>query len=39
MLIDNRSNQVSDFGEAMAVTVVGRVEELSGFLSESLRFI
>ena len=30
MLIDNRSNQVSDFREAMAVTVVGRVEELTG---------
>jgi nitroimidazol reductase NimA-like FMN-containing flavoprotein (pyridoxamine 5'-phosphate oxidase superfamily) len=30
MLIDNRSNQVSDFREAMAVTAVGRVKELSG---------
>ncbi len=30
MLIDNRCNQVSDFREAMAVTAVGRVKELSG---------
>jgi hypothetical protein len=30
MLIDNRSNQVSDFREAVAATAVGRVMELSG---------
>ena len=30
MLMDNRSNQVTDFREAMAVTAVGTVEELSG---------
>ncbi len=30
MLIDNRNNQVSDFHEAMAVTVVGDAFETSG---------
>ncbi|HPI92515.1 MAG TPA: pyridoxamine 5'-phosphate oxidase family protein [Deltaproteobacteria bacterium] len=30
MLIDNRSNRVSDFHEAMAVTVTGRAEESLG---------
>lgn len=29
LLIDNRSNQVSDFRDAMAVTVTGRASELS----------
>ena len=30
MLIDNRSNQISDFQEAMAVTAEGRVKEAFG---------
>ena len=37
MLIDNRSNQVSDFREAMAVTAVGRVKELSGKQKSRIR--
>jgi nitroimidazol reductase NimA-like FMN-containing flavoprotein (pyridoxamine 5'-phosphate oxidase superfamily) len=28
LVIDNRSNEVADFGEAMAVTVQGRAEEV-----------
>jgi len=30
LLIDNRSNQVSDFSRAAAATVIGTAEELSG---------
>ncbi len=31
MLIDSRSNQISDFHDAMAVTLLGRAEEVQGF--------
>jgi len=37
MLIDNRSNQETDFGEASAVTVLGTAEELLG--SERERYL
>jgi hypothetical protein len=30
LLIDNRSNRVSDFHEAMAVTAIGLAEEVQG---------
>jgi heme iron utilization protein len=36
MLIDNRSNQVSDFHDAQAVTVIGRVKEATGQKREEL---
>jgi len=36
MLIDNRTNQVSDFREAKAVTVIGKAEEVSGEKREEL---
>jgi len=37
LLIDNRSNQETDFGEASAVTVLGTAEELLG--SERERYL
>ena len=36
LLIDSRSNQVSDFREAIAVTVIGRAEEVKGPEKEHL---
>jgi nitroimidazol reductase NimA-like FMN-containing flavoprotein (pyridoxamine 5'-phosphate oxidase superfamily) len=35
LLIDNRSNQVTDFSRAAAATVIGTAEELSGAKLES----
>ena len=37
LLVDNRSNREADFREAMAVTAVGRANEVSGGDLEALR--
>ena len=37
MLMDNRSNQVSDFREAMAVTATGRAIEIKGEEKEEVK--
>ncbi|MFO8084527.1 MAG: pyridoxamine 5'-phosphate oxidase family protein [Desulfobacterales bacterium] len=39
MLIDNRSNDISDFHHAMAVTVLGTATELNGIQKEKVKNI
>jgi hypothetical protein len=39
MLIDNRSNEISDFHHAMAVTVLGTAAELNGIQKEQVKKI